>query len=60
LKQSPNVSTPSSPVLVSALKGAILQIFDIPNDRARELAENMAASGGWGTDVDSAPILDWS
>ena len=48
-----------SPVLVAALKGLILETFDVSNDQARELASSMVASDEWGTDEDPAPIPDW-
>src|SRR5215468_4556977 len=51
--------TPST-VLISALKGLILESFAISANDALKLAVTMAASGDWGTDSDPAPIFDWS
>jgi hypothetical protein len=47
------------PVLVIALKGSILDIFDISDEGARVLATKIAATGEWGTDENPSSALDW-
>src|SRR5438270_9125493 len=54
------MSASPSPVLVSALKGLILQTFEISAEEAHAIASGMVASGEWGSDSDPASILDWS
>src|SRR2546425_8859049 len=54
------MSVPPSATLVNALKGLILETFELSAEEARLLASSMVASGEWGSDSDPAPILDWS
>src|SRR6266446_4336635 len=54
------MNTPLSPTIVSALKGLILETFEVSAEEARALAFGLVASGDWGSDSDPAPILDWS
>lgn len=53
------MSEESPNVLVMALKGSLLEIFDIPDKEARALAMKMAASGDWGTEENPASACDW-